>query len=219
MSVQLHIIEETADWIAVDKPASIQVERNPFGHSVESLVYAHLQQAARNPYVGIVHRLDRVTTGVVLVAKRKQVLRELNQQFSQKDIRKAYRARVIGVPEQLEGVLSHWLIKDLKGKRAVAAEEGAAGAKLCEMGYRLIAEAPEGQAVLELYPTTGRYHQLRAQLSAVGLPIVGDTHYGGPAWEETAIMLQASALEFFDKARGERHTVEAPLPKWAGKGQ
>jgi 23S rRNA-/tRNA-specific pseudouridylate synthase len=129
--LQIHIIEETKDWLVVSKPAGIQVERNPFGPSVESLVYAHLEAERRNPYVGIVHRLDRVTTGVVLVAKHRSVLRKLNRQFVEKDVRKTYLAAVSQPPPSEQGTLHHWLEKDRASKRAIVHKEPAEKAREC----------------------------------------------------------------------------------------
>ncbi|MCO6487771.1 MAG: RNA pseudouridine synthase [Phaeodactylibacter sp.] len=212
----ISIIRETPGWLAINKPAGIQVERNPFGPSVESLAYAHLEMKKRNPYVGIVHRLDRVTTGVVLVAKKKGILRQLNEQFRLKEVQKTYLAMVDKAPQEEEATLTHWLEKDLNEKRARVSSKKSGKAFECILSYRQLRKGEDGRALLEIRPVTGKYHQIRAQLAAVGCPVTGDTHYGAlKEYHPNHIMLHAWKLEFFDPEREERLEVEVPLPEWA----
>lgn len=215
-TLQIHIIEETKDWIVASKPAGIQVERNPFGPSVESLVYAHLKAERRIPYVGIVHRLDRVTTGVVLVAKHRSVLRKLNHQFVEKDVSKTYLAAVDQPPPAEQGTLQHWLEKDRAAKRSIVHQAPVDKAKECLLNYKVLSTTNDGRRFLQLQPITGRYHQIRAQLAAEGCPVIGDGHYGSTqAYQDHHIMLHAWKLEFFDERTKERRLLEAPLPDWA----
>ncbi|KGE88523.1 hypothetical protein IX84_07525 [Phaeodactylibacter xiamenensis] len=214
--LQIHIIKETKDWMVISKPAGIQVERNPFGPSVESLVYAHLEAERRNPYVGIVHRLDRVTTGVVLVAKHRSVLRKLNRQFVEKDVRKTYLAAVSQPPPSEQGTLHHWLEKDRAAKRAIVHKEPIGKARECLLNYKVLTTTSDNRTLLELEPLTGRYHQIRAQLAFEGCPVAGDVHYGAAQpYQDHHIMLHAWKLEFFDERKKDRRLVEAPLPEWA----
>lgn len=214
--MQIHIIEETKDWIVISKPAGIQVERNPFGPSVESLVYAHMEAERRIPYVGIVHRLDRVTTGVVLVAKHRSVLRKLNRQFSEKDVRKTYLAATDKPLPAAQGTLHHWLEKDRAAKRAIVHTQPAEKARECLLHYKVLTTTPDNRTLLELEPLTGRYHQIRAQLASEGCPVTGDIHYGAAhPYQDHHIMLHAWKLEFFDERTKERRLMKAPLPEWA----
>ncbi|MCB0585328.1 MAG: RNA pseudouridine synthase [Phaeodactylibacter sp.] len=217
--MKISIIQETPGWLAVNKPAGIQVERNPFGPSVESLAYAHLELKRRNPYVGIVHRLDRVTTGVVLVAKNKSTLRKLNEQFRLKEVQKTYLAMVERAPSEEEATVTHWLEKDLNAKRAKVVGKGSAKAFECRLSYRQLWKRTEGWALLEIHPVTGKYHQIRAQLAAIGCPVVGDIHYGASEeYQPSHIMLHAWKLAFPAPGSEERLEVEAPLPEWAEVG-
>ncbi|NRA50246.1 MAG: RluA family pseudouridine synthase [Phaeodactylibacter sp.] len=212
----IHIIKETKNWIVVDKPAGIQVERNPFGDSAESLVHEHLETAVKKPYIGIVHRLDRVTTGVVLMAKRKPELRRLNQQFMEKKVRKIYLAAVEQPVDPEQGRLQHWLEKDLIGKRALVHNKPGGKAKECMLDYETLPSTSNDRTFLQLTPVTGRYHQIRAQLAAAGAPIIGDAHYGSHSpYEDHHIMLHAWKLAFFDEQTQEEQWIEAPLPDWA----
>jgi 23S rRNA pseudouridine1911/1915/1917 synthase len=214
--VDIQIIQETHKWIAVDKPAGIQVERNPFGVSVESLVYARLERDKRNPYVGIVHRLDRVTTGVVLVAKNKGMLRKLNAQFREKDVRKIYLAAIEKPLPREQGTLNHWLEKSQEQKKALLRTGPGGKAKECIINFKVIGYNEAGQQLVQLEPITGRYHQIRAQLGAISCPVVGDELYGASApYQDHHIMLHAWKLEFFDEKQEERLLVEANLPEWA----
>ena len=212
------IIKETPGWLAVNKPAGIQVERNPFGPSVESLAYAHLAKKRGNPYVGIIHRLDRVTTGVVLVAKKKGALKELNEQFRLRKVRKTYLAMVDKAPPQAEATLTHWLEKDQQEKRAQVVDTASGQGSECTLSYRQLWVDDNGRALLEVSPITGKYHQIRAQLAAIGCPIVGDLHYGAAeAYQPNQIMLHAWKLAFFDPAKKRQVEVEAAAPEWAPK--
>ena len=214
--MNISIIKETPDWLAIDKPAGIQVERNPFGPSVESLAYDHLSKKRQNPYVGIVHRLDRVTTGMVLVAKRKHILRQLNEQFRNREVQKTYLAMVEKAPPEEAAQLIHWLEKDKLEKRARISDEASSNASKCVLSYRQLWKGGQERSLVEIKPITGRYHQIRAQLSAIGCPVVGDTHYGAKeAYQPHHIMLHAWKLAFFDPKRKKRLELEAPLPEWA----
>ena len=214
--MNISIIKETPGWLAVNKPAGIQVERNPFGPSVESLAYAHLAKKRGNPYVGIIHRLDRVTTGVVLVAKKKGALKELNEQFRLRKVRKTYLAMVDKAPPQAEATLTHWLEKDQQEKRAQVVDTASGQGSECTLSYRQLWVDDNGRALLEVSPITGKYHQIRAQLAAIGCPIVGDLHYGAAeAYQPNQIMLHAWKLAFFDPAKKRRLEVEAAAPEWA----
>ena len=210
------ILKETPGWLTFNKPAGIQVERNPFGPSVESLAYAHLEMKQRNPYVGIVHRLDRVTTGLVLVAKKKNILRQLNEQFRLREVQKTYLAMVEKAPIKEADTITHWLEKDLLEKRAKVANLTSGKAFECILSYHQLGNDDKGRALLEIQPITGKYHQIRAQLAAIGCPVVGDIHYGAAgSYHPNHIMLHAWKLAFTDPESGERLEVEAPLPEWA----
>lgn len=198
----------------MNKPAGLIVERNPFeSPTVEELVYQHLEEKVRNPYLGIVHRLDRVTSGVLLFAKRKSALRKLNEQFRLRSVDKTYLAVVHPAPEESNQSLTHWLRKDQKNKRAEVYDKPADQAQKVSLQYRLLQR--EGElALLEVKPQSGKFHQIRAQLAFVGAPIVGDKKYGSKiSGPEGAIALHAWKLDFLNPKNEERKEVIAPLPE------
>lgn len=207
--MNLPILTETSHYLAIDKPAGLIVERNPWEPSAESLVFEYLSEKRGSPFLGIVHRLDRVTSGVLLLAKKKSALKELNRQFAEKQVRKTYLAIVEQAPSQAEGKLEHWLFKNQAEKRAVVFERQQKNAVFCSLSYRSL----KGR-LLEISPDTGKFHQIRAQLAAIGCPITGDNAYGAQTgYRPNAIMLHAWKLEFNDPLSGERVLVEAPAPE------
>lgn len=208
------LIKETPYWVAVHKPAGMIVERNPYeSPTLEEEVARHLERKKKGAFLGIIHRLDKVTSGIVLMAKKKSSLKQLNRQFQERSVEKIYWALVSGVPEVSEAMLSHWLIKDQSNKRAVVSTDEVPGAKLAQLRFRVLASKAQ-EALLEIELLTGRYHQIRAQLAAYGHPIIGDAKYDASADDYSkSIALHARKLTFDDPQKGRRMTLMAPLPK------
>lgn len=189
------------------------VEKNPFEQpTVEDLIGDYLSEKEKKPFVGIVHRLDRVTSGVLLIAKRKSALRHLNQQFADRTISKTYLAILAKAPPQTTGRLDHWLQKDQKNKKSIIWQEEREDAQIASLRYEVI-EEKNGRFLTEVILETGRYHQIRAQFAAIGCPIVGDEKYGStidPAHRNIA--LHAASLTFVNPETEETNTIKAPPP-------
>jgi len=206
------IIEETRHWIALDKPPGLSVERNPWEPSLEDEVWKHLEARQRKVYLGIVHRLDKVTSGVLLMAKKKSALKKLNEQFRQRRVEKTYLALTDQPPPTDSGRLRHWLKKDSPNKRSLIFSTPQEGAAEVELRFRYLG-CPAGYHLLELQPREGKFHQIRAQLAAAGLPIVGDEKYGSfAAYAGAGIALHAWRLRFFDPETGEPVILKTPPP-------
>lgn len=207
------LLDETPQWIAVNKPAGMVVEKNPFEDSIETLVHRYVKaQQVRQAFVGVVHRLDRPTSGVLLFTKKKLALKNLNEQFRNRQVKKVYLALVDQAPPQAEGELSQWLFKDDLRKMAVVFDQEAPGRVFCQLRYRLV-QQNKGYYLLEIHPTTGRFHQIRAQLAALGCPIVGDEKYGSRAtYWPNCIALHSWKLSFLDPLSGEPAQLTAPPP-------
>lgn len=213
------VIKETPYWVAVHKPAGMIVERNPYeSPTLEEEVMRHLEVKRKNPFLGIIHRLDKVTSGLVLMAKKKSTLKQLNRQFQERSVEKIYWALVSGVPEVSEAMLSNWLIKDQSNKKAFVSENEVKGSKRSQLRFRVLASKRQ-ESLLEIELLTGRYHQIRAQLAAYGHPIIGDAKYDPtPDDYSKAIALHARKLTFEDPQKRRRMTLSAPLPRatwWA----
>ncbi len=206
------IIEETRHWIALDKPPGLSVERNPWEPSLEDEVWKYLESRQRKVYLGIVHRLDKVTSGILLMAKKKSALKNLNEQFRQRRVEKTYLALVDQPPPTEKGSLRHWLKKVPQSKRSLIFSEPQEGAVGVQLHYRYLG-CPGAHHLLELRPREGKFHQIRAQLAAAGLPIVGDEKYGSfVAYPGVGIALHAWRLRFFDPETDEPVILKTPPP-------
>lgn len=212
----LPILSETPQWIAVNKPAGLLVEHSQWGYpSVEDEVMAHVSTQTRKPFVGIVHRLDRAVSGALLLAKKKQALKDLNEQFRLHTVKKQYWALVENVPEQSAATLSGWLWKDQQNKKAILYDYQTPGALACSLEYRTLQTTAAG-AWLEIDLHTGKFHQIRVQLAAIGCPIIGDEKYGAKQlYMPDAIALHACRLVFADPITHEKVIITAPKPAHA----
>ncbi len=213
----LTILLETANYILINKPTGWVVEQNPFEtQSVEATLFKYLAEKKKKPFVGIVHRLDKVTSGVMIVAKKKSTLKWLNQQFATRQVQKEYWAIVENRPILAEGELVHWLEKDQKNKRAILYNAQKKETTSCHLTYKILTSTEEA-TLLQIRPSTGKFHQIRAQLSSIGCPIVGDTKYGATKeYEKNGIALHAFSLEFndIDQENIQKITANPPKNKW-----
>ncbi len=214
----LTIFLETNQYLVLHKPHGLNVERLHDFTSVEGQVHDYLAgRGVRQPYVGIVHRLDRPVSGALLVAKRKQALKQLQEQFRERRVEKIYLALVEHAPAEPTGELRHYLRKDQLGKRAQVFTRPVPEAAECRLRYRSLGETADGLTLLEVELIGGRFHQIRAQLAAAGAPIWGDAKYGARRiYLPDGIGLHAYRLGFDDPLTGERRTVVAPLPADTG---
>ncbi len=210
-SLSIPILLETPQLLVVNKPAGIAVEFQSHGYpSVEAWAHQYLGKHGKKDFVGIVHRLDRPVSGVLLLAKKPMALKLLNQQFATRTVEKTYLAIVEGTAVQESGKLEHWLEKDVVAKRAVVSKKGHPNAARCALSYRKAGETIWG-ALLEIKPLQGKFHQIRAQLSAAGMPIVGDSLYGAQkSFLTDTIALHASSLRFRNPSDGNILELHAP---------
>lgn len=201
------IIHEDADLIVLGKPAGMPVEFNPFGErSLQDFVAEHCGHGIRiKTGPGVVHRLDKVTSGLVVMAKKPSILKQLNADFAERRVEKTYHARVTGTPEPAAATLTHELEKDDLARKALILPRKTRNSKTAILSYSTEPNPPpeasfqnSGEypktSLLRISLETGRYHQIRAQLAAMGHPILGDKTYGGP--EAPRVMLHCSGLSF-----------------------
>jgi 23S rRNA pseudouridine1911/1915/1917 synthase len=163
-------------------------------------------------YLAVVHRIDRPTSGVIIYARTSKAAARLTEQFKNREIDKTYWAVVRQLPEEDEGTLVHYLKKNQKNNRSHASRQEKSGYKKAVMHYRLAAHG-DRYVLLEVNLETGRHHQIRAQLSAIGSPIKGDLKYGFErSNDDGSISLHARKVSFTHPVKKEPVTVTAPVP-------
>lgn len=200
------------------KPGGLPVQADVTGDpDLLTLAKAWVGREFHKPgavFLGLVHRLDRPARGLVVLARTSKAAARLTEQFRSRTVQKTYRVVVHGRPRQPEGLLQHWLQADdplwsgTGGVRVVPPGHG----KESSLGYRLLEERGP-LSLLEVDLHTGRKHQIRAQLSAIGCPVLGDLRYGAPApLADRNIALLAWRLQLDHPTTRERLTWTAPEP-------
>jgi 23S rRNA pseudouridine1911/1915/1917 synthase len=167
-----------------------------------------------NVFCGVIHRLDRPVSGLVIFAKTSKALSRFNELFREKTIQKTYLAVVKNKPAQVKAKLEHFLLKNEKTNISKAFNKPVAHALKAELDYELI-RSSDNYHLLKINLQTGRHHQIRAQLSAIGCPIKGDMKYGfGRTNPGGFIHLHSYRLEFIHPVKQEKVSIEAmPLSK------
>ncbi len=210
----MNILFEDADILVLNKPAGLSTESGNAPHpSAEKLAMELFGAPQKRLYLRAVHRLDRASSGVLVLAKSKPALSELMRQFEQRLVQKTYQALVEKSPAKDSDVLSHWLKRDETGKKALVFDQYTPDTQPCALEYKVL-EKRDGQAVLDITPETGRFHQIRAQLAHIGCPIYGDVIYGGQFWRDHEIKLHAVRLCFRHPRTGTDMKIEAPWDAW-----
>ncbi|MGN6641106.1 MAG: RluA family pseudouridine synthase [Mucilaginibacter sp.] len=211
------ILYEDNHIIAVNKRAGDIVQEDETGDEpLDEKVKKYLTKKYDKPngaFLGVVHRLDRPVSGVIIFAKTSKALDRINKLFKSREMQKTYYAVVRKRPEPPEGNLVHWLVKNpQKNVTKAYAEENKNGQR-SELNYRLAGEL-EGYYLIEVNPITGRPHQIRVQLASLGCPIVGDNKYGYPRGSlRKSICLHARRLRFMHPIKKEPVEIVASLPK------
>ena len=202
--------------IAVIKPAGLLTQ--PDRNTDESLIDQTRQwlkekyNKPNNIFLGLVHRLDRNVSGVVLFARTSKAASRLSKQFREGTPKKHYRAIVLGKLKEEHTTLVHYLRKE-KSLRATVFPRETPTAKRSELSYEVI-NSLENKSLLEVSLSTGRFHQIRAQMAFIGHPIIGDVKYGAPEpLPNQEIALYAHKLVFSHPVSNEEITLTAPEPK------
>ena len=166
-----------------------------------------------NVFCGVIHRLDRPTSGVLVFAKTSKALSRLNELFREDKVAKTYWAIVKNRPPKEKDTLTHYLIKNEKTNKSAAYDTEKPRTKKAVLHYRLIA-ASENYYMLEIGLETGRHHQVRVQLAKIGCPIKGDLKYGANRSNpDGSISLHARSISFIHPVSKERVSITAPVPE------
>ncbi|MTE25432.1 RluA family pseudouridine synthase [Winogradskyella ouciana] len=213
----LQVLYEDNHIIVVNKRAGDIVQGDKTGDKpLSDVVKDYIKDKYDKPgnvYLGVVHRLDRPTTGIVLFSKTSKALPRLNKLFAEKKANKTYWALVKNPPPNTEDQLIHWLKKNPKKNKSTAYSKEVDGSKKAILHYKII-KALDNFYLLEVDLETGRHHQIRCQLSKIGCPIKGDLKYGfDRSNKDASISLHARRLEFVHPVKKENVIITAPLPK------
>ena len=212
------VIYEDNHLLVVNKPAGVLVQGDATG-DVPLVEHCknYIKEKYKKPgavFLGVVHRLDRPVSGVVVLARTSKALERMNKLFREKETIKTYYAIVANKPSREADTLIHWLIKDEKKNKTTAYVHETANALRSELSYTLFGAVNDCWA-LQVKPVTGRPHQIRVQLADMGCPIKGDIKYGDHTPNpDGSIYLHAGSLEFVHPVRKEIVMYKAPLPAW-----
>lgn len=210
------VVYEDNHLLVVNKAAGLLVQGDETGDKpLVELGKDYIKQKYNKPgavFLGVVHRLDRPVSGIVVLARTSKALERMNALFREKETKKTYYAVVKGTPPQPEATLVHWLLKDEKKNKTTAFNHEHPDASRSELSYRLLMQQ-QGHSLLEVNPITGRPHQIRVQLASMRCPIKGDLKYGYPDPNvDGSICLHARRLSFEHPVKKEKMTFEAPIP-------
>jgi len=231
---KITILYENEDILAINKPAGLIVhgdgkertkgegkpeptvvdwilKKYPEIETVGEKIITQNGSVIKRP--GIVHRIDRDTSGVLLIAKNQEAFDFLKEKFKKREMKKVYRAFACGTPRDSRGVIEREIRRSKTDFRKWTSYVGRGMSRPAITHFRLLASGA-GVSYLELRPQTGRTHQIRVHLSSIGHPIVGDTLYGKgkeTAFDFKRVALHAMSLTFKGKG-GKEIAIEAPLP-------
>ncbi|MFP5078857.1 RluA family pseudouridine synthase [Pedobacter sp. JCM 36344] len=210
------VLYEDNHLIAINKKAGDIVQVDETGDEpLDEQVKKYLAIKYNKPnsaFLGVVHRLDRPVSGVILFAKTSKALERMNAIFKNREVKKTYWAVVRNRPGNISGTLVHWLVKNPQKNVVTPHNVEVPGSQRAELSYRLITELGD-YYLIEVDPLTGRSHQIRVQLSTMGTPIVGDNKYGYPRGSRKgSICLHARRLQFIHPVKKEPVNIFAKLP-------
>ena len=211
------VLYEDNHIIAVNKTCNEIVQGDKTGDTpLSEIVKAYLKDKYTKPgevCLGVTHRLDRPTSGVVLFARTSKALTRLNEMFkSHEKIKKTYWAIVQNAPKQPQAKLENWLVRNEKQNKSYVAKPGTKDAKLAVLTYSTIATS-DNYTLLEIQLQTGRHHQIRCQLAAIGCPIKGDLKYGAKRSNpDGGISLHARKIAFIHPVSKQEICITAPVP-------
>lgn len=213
----MEVLYEDNHIIIVNKAVGEIVQGDKTGDKpLSEIVAEYLKEKHHKPgaaFVGVPHRLDRPTSGIVVLAKTSKALERLNEMFRRGDVQKTYWALVANRPRQEEGELTHWLTRNEKQNKSYASDRERPGSRQAILRYKLLCSLTRYH-LLEVELLTGRHHQIRCQLAHIGCPIRGDLKYGYPRSNpDGSICLHARRVIFDHPVSHELIDVVAPVPQ------
>ncbi len=213
---ETRILYEDNHLIAVNKLPSEIVQGDKTGDTpLSDHVKLYLKEKYNKPgnvFLGVVHRLDRPVSGVVVFAKTGKALSRMNRLIKERLIEKKYWAIVKNMPPANSGILTHYLVRNQKQNKSYTFDQPVENSKKSLLSFRVLAKS-DNYHLLEMDLHTGRHHQIRAQLAAAGCPIKGDLKYGFPrSNHDASISLHARSVSFVHPVKKEKLHIVAPPP-------
>lgn len=213
----MNVIYEDNHIIIVNKSSGEIVQGDKTGDTpLVEIVRAYIKEKYNKPgnvFCGLTHRLDRPVSGVVIFAKTSKALERINNMLKNHEIKKTYWAIVKNPPKNNEGTLVNYLVRNEKQNKSYAYNTEKTNSKRAELNYKVIGKS-DNYTLLEVNLITGRHHQIRCQLAAMGCPIKGDLKYGfDRSNRDGSISLHARSVEFTHPVSKELIHVEAPTPE------
>lgn len=210
------VLYEDNHIIIVNKEVGEIVQGDKTGDKpLSEIVKEYLKEKYNKPgnvFCGVIHRLDRPTSGIVMFAKTSKALSRLNEMFRNDEVTKTYWALVKNMPKKSEDTLVHYLVKNERTNKSAAFDFEKKGTKKSILHYKLIAKS-DNYYLLEIDLETGRHHQIRSQLSKIGSPIKGDLKYGADRSNpDGGISLHARSISFIHPVSKNKINVVAPVP-------
>ncbi len=212
----LQVIYEDNHLIAINKRPGDIVQGDKTGDTpLSDVVKQYIKEKYNKPgnvYLGVAHRLDRPTSGIIIFAKTSKALPRLNKLFAEKEAKKTYWAIVKNKPNKSSDSLTHWLKRNTKQNKSYAHKKEVSDSKKAILEYQIIKKL-DNYFLLDINLKTGRHHQIRSQLSSIGCPIKGDLKYGfDRSNKDASIHLHARKLAFIHPVKKEPIEIVAPLP-------
>ncbi|MGN0282625.1 MAG: RluA family pseudouridine synthase [Prevotella sp.] len=213
----MNVIYEDNHIIVINKESGEIVQGDKTGDApLSDFVKDYIKQKYQKPgnvFLGVTHRLDRPVSGLVIFARTSKALSRLNEMFRNGDVHKTYWAIVKNLPKEPSGRLTHWIVRNEKQNKSYAYNHEVKDSKKAILDYRVLASG-DNYHILEVRLLTGRHHQIRCQLAAMGCPIKGDLKYGAQRSNpDGSISLLSRHVEFVHPVSKEVVSLDAPLPK------
>lgn len=210
----MEVIYEDNHIIIVNKSASEIVQGDKTGDTpLSETVKQYIKEAYAKPgevFLGVVHRLDRPVSGLVMFARTSKALARLNRMFADGEVHKTYWAIVRNCPAEPEGTLVHWLVRNELQNKSYAYDREVPKSKRAELSYKVLAHSTNYH-LIEVNLKTGRHHQIRCQLSKIGCPIKGDLKYGAKRSNpDGSISLQAHSIRFMHPVSKKEIDISLP---------
>lgn len=212
----MRVVYEDNHLIVVYKESGEIVQGDKTGDTpLSETVKAYIKEKYHKPgevFLGVVHRLDRPVSGLVVFARTSKALSRLNDMFRRGEVHKTYWAITRNAPREPEGTLTHWLVRNERQNKSYAHDREVPGSKQAVLHYRLLGHT-DNYCLLEVNLLTGRHHQIRCQLAQMGCPIKGDLKYGARRSNpDGSISLLSRRVQFVHPVSKKEIVLESPLP-------